>query len=240
MVIVDIRGGDLFSIAESDWTVINKRVGQASLLSLIAGSVSQTLPGFGALAAACTTWRSRTFPDIDRTARATADGCDQAIREFSAVNQGLEALPDDAALPSDLAGRAREAIDHWAATASGLSGRFATLTPEVRDFHTANFTVDAQISVYQNRLGPLWKPVAAQTLAVNNATGQILGIWQAITDDLRQITARPVTITTPFLTSLQIGAALNSWRNLRGKALAFAGMVPGQERFLSGAWLAAA
>jgi hypothetical protein len=86
-------------------------------------------------------------------------------------------------------------------------------------------------------LGPNWQSILPSTSKVSDASGLVRGHWHALTDDLANIARNPVTITTPFLMSLQIQSALLAWSNLKMQAVAFVAMAVGQDRYLTGQWL---
>jgi hypothetical protein len=229
----------IFAVPEATWTSISKRVGTAFLLRDIKNEIARTIPGFPALSDACDEWRTRTFPGLVAQAVALAGYCSSSIAAFAALQLSIAGLDPDQPLPPAVHAEAVAAIDKLHDATVARTVAIAPLTSDVASFRSANAVADAQIETYVARLGPDWAPLAAETGAVDDACGLVLGAWQAIDADLADLASGTFTITTQLLLSLGIASALLSWEHLIGEALAFPSMAAGQDKYLDGSWLTA-
>jgi hypothetical protein len=229
--------GNVVVVPQGDWTVINQRVGLTLLAENIASTIGQFLPGFPELVPVCRMWKDRTFAElIDHTRQLEAQAA-AAIRDFGALQAELDTLGFNDPLPDALRRQAEAAIGALAKSTAELSVRFDRISADVTEFTIRNRVVDQNIEQYRRMLGPNWQSILPSTSKVSDASGLVRGHWHALTDDLANIARNPVTITTPFLMSLQIQSALLAWSNLKMQAVAFVAMAVGQDRYLTGQWL---
>jgi hypothetical protein len=229
--------GNVVVVPQGDWTVINQRVGLTLLTENIASTIGQFLPVFPELVPVCRMWKDRTFAElIDHTRQLEAQAA-AAIRDFGALQAELDTLGFNDPLPDALRRQAEAAIGALAKSTAELSVRFDRISADVTEFTIRNRVVDQNIEQYRRMLGPNWQSILPSTSKVSDASGLVRGHWHALTDDLANIARNPVTITTPFLMSLQIQSALLAWSNLKMQAVAFVAMAVGQDRYLTGQWL---
>src|ERR1044072_1846691 len=93
----------LFTVPESDWTTMNKRVGVVEFSKGIADQISQMLPKFPQLVTACDLWMSTTFPGLVSHAQALAAYADHSTQQFTALQGALAALgPNTNPLPDSV------------------------------------------------------------------------------------------------------------------------------------------
>jgi hypothetical protein len=229
--------GNVVVVPQGDWTVINQRVGLTLLAENIASTIGQFLPVFPELVPVCRMWKDRTFAElIDHTRQLEAQAA-AAIRDFGALQAELDTLGFNDPLPDALRRQAEAAIGALAKSTAELSVRFDRISADVTEFTIRNQVVDQNIEQYRRMLGPNWQSILPSTSKVSDASGLVRGHWHALTDDLANIARNPVTITPPFLLSLQIQSALLAWSNLKMQAVAFVAMAVGQDRYLTGQWL---
>lgn len=231
--------GSLFTIPADDWTALNRRVGLTYLAHGIAPVIAEYLPSYAALDAACARWRSATFGALVAQSGALAQYASGAEASFTGVQTAIAGLPPGQQLPAPVLAQAGSAITALAASTATFNATFGSLCDDVLAFTSANAATDAQIDAYRQRLGPDWTALGPETDAVDRAAGLVLGTWQAMAHDLAAIAADPIEITTQFLLSLEIAAALRSWQGLQAEAVAFATMAQGQQQNLDGTWLGA-
>jgi hypothetical protein len=238
--LVSLSMGSLFSVPESSWTQISKRVGLAILTKDIADAVAQYLPDFPALVAASQVWKDETFPDMVAKSKALSDYCLEAVRGFEGVRKDIAGLDPNKPLPDPIRRQAQAVFDALDRSTSALNVAFTHLAERIMTFTTLNNVVDAKILSYRKRLGDQWAELTKDTQAVDDAVGLVLGVWSAITDDLNAVATGKISITTSFLLGLDIEFAIRSWNDLKEQTKAFAGMANGQSDYLTGRWLTGA
>lgn len=229
--------GALFTVPESDWTAISQRVGMTLLAKGIASTIAKFLPDFPDLVTVCQQWKDTTFPTLVSQSQAVATYAGEAIGSFTKLQQKLVGLAPDDPLPPDVETEASAALDELSTSTHDLASPFADLTEIVRAFYDENGIVDAKIEAYADRLGAHWQSIAAPAKAIDEATGRVMGAWQAIDDDLANVASGSIPITTPFLMGLGIDAAVNAWTGLKQEASAFPSLAEGQQKYLDGSWL---
>ncbi|HEU5003918.1 MAG TPA: hypothetical protein VFW71_14240 [Actinomycetota bacterium] len=236
-VLADEAVAAVLVVPENDWTAISKRVGLAALASDIASSIQVYLPHFGDLVAASAIWASTTFPGIVDESRLLAKYCSQAQSAFGELSRSLQGLGPNDPLPPAVRTEAQGVIENLAASTAVQDGTCKALFAAVLTFTTVNQTVDGAIAEYARRLGPDWAAITASTAAVNQATGRVLGGWQAITDDIGAIARGQVPVTTALLLGLGIDEAIREWAALERACADFARLADGQAGYLNGSWL---
>ena len=229
--------GSLFTVSESDWTQISKRVGLAILARDIATQIARYLPDFPALVKVCESWKERTFLELVLQSARLPAYCIRAREDFSSFERKLSGLDPVKPLPLQLQQEAQTVILWLAGASEPLAQAFKDLAAQVAEFTSVNQRIDAKIQSYTDRLGPEWKSIDPAAGAVSHATGLVLGAWSAISSDLSAVVSGRIPVTTPLLLSLGIASALRAWDNLRKKAEEFGRIAKGQERYLSGQWL---
>lgn len=228
---------DVFTVPQSDWTAISKRVSLVMLAEAIAGEIAQTLPEFPKLLSACRGWKAATFPGLVAQSRALADYAGDALVRFTALQGEVAELDPDCAPPAAVRATALAALSELAQRSATLQRAFESLSDALAAFTIENEVVDAQVGAYAARLGPDWQSIAAPSAALDQASGRVKGTWLAIASDLNRVAQGRIDITTAFLLDLELQVALNTWSSLRREARAFAALATDQERILSGAWL---
>jgi hypothetical protein len=222
----------LFTVPESDWTAINKRVGVTEYAKGIAAEISQMLPKFPQLVTACDLWMSTTFPGLISHATALANYADQSTQQFTALQNALAALGTATnPLPPAVQSQAQAALSNLQRTSKTLGAQFNALSQQVSDFASINGQIDMEITHYQSQLGPWWAPIGATISKVDNATGLVKGVWAAITSDLQNALSGQLDMTDSFLMGLGISVALSDWASIKTEATSFGTMASGQTQY---------
>ncbi len=229
--------GSLFTVPESDWTAISKRVSLAILAKDIAESIAQYLPDFPTLVTVCEKWKYTTFSGLVTQSHNVSDYSKQAIKNFTELQNKIAGLNPDDDLPATIKQEAENTISQLAHSTDTLSNTTSDLYDQVNAFTMQNNIVDAKIDSYAAKLGSDWQSIKTSSDKVDNAAGLVLGTWQSITDDLHNVTSGSIKITTAFLLNLDIQSAILAWQGLRNEADAFASMAKNQDQYLSGQWL---
>jgi hypothetical protein len=232
MLLTDKSVAQLFTVPESDWTAINKRVGVTEYAKGIASEISQMLPKYPELVTACDLWMSTTFPGLISHAAALANYADQSTRQFTDLQNALAALGNNTnPLPPAVQSQAQSALNDLQQTSKTLGTQFTTLSQQVSDFASINSQVDEEITHYQTQLGQWWAPIGAKISTVDNATGHVKGVWSAISSDLQNALSGQLDITNSFLMGLDISVALSDWATIKTEATAFGAMANGQTQY---------
>lgn len=231
---------DVFTVPQSDWTAISKRVSLVILAEAIAGEIAQALPEFPKLLGVCRSWKATTFPGLVEQSRALADYAGEALIRFTALQGDVAGLDPNREPPAAVRATALVALSKLAQHSAALQNAFEPLSDALAVFTTENEVVDAQVGTYAARLGPDWQSITAPSAALDQAIGRVKGTWLAIASDLNRVVQGQIDITTAFLLGLELQVALNTWSGLRREASAFAALSADQERILSGAWLGTA
>ncbi len=71
------------------------------------------------------------------------------------------------------------------------------------------------------KLGPSWQSIMPQVSRVDDAAGQVRGVWEALAADLNALVSEPIDVTDQFVAGLSIQAALRGWTDLREEAQAY-------------------
>jgi hypothetical protein len=228
--------GAFARVKEADWTAISRRVGTVVLAEGAVEYIGRYLHQFPKLLAVCKKWRAKTFPGLVDHVWHLESYADQAIDGFAVLSRAVAGMDPRAPVPSSVAAQATKALQDLARSTATLSQEFSRLEVDVREFYTENSLADQEIDAYSAQLGPSWKSIAEPTSAVQNATGLVMGAWQGLCDDLGHLASETITITTPYLLSLDIEGALVSWAALSDEAVAFIEMAAGQDAYMSGQW----
>lgn len=228
--------GALVHVKAADWTAISRRVGTVVLAEDAVDYIVRYLHQFPKLVAVCKEWRARTFPGLVDYAKHLERYADQAIDGFNLLSDAVAGMDPQAPMPKSVATQATKSLQDLARSTVTLSQEFLRLEVDVQNFYTENNLADHEIDAYSALLGPSWKSIAEPTSAVQNATGLVMGAWQGLCDDLGHLATETITITTPYLLSLDIEGALVSWAALSDEAVAFIEMAAGQDRYMSGQW----
>ncbi len=222
----------LFTVPESEWTVINKRVGLAILVENIGAEMQKTLPSYPSLLLSSKQWRAITFPGIVTHSAEVAAYAGRSIDDFSSLRDRIAALPPGSTVvPDALASTVRQTLRRLHEQTMVHANTSSALAKAIDDFRIVNDAVDTDIL-----RSPVstWHTVSAQTRAVATAISHVEGTWSAITADLAVAAADTVVITMPFLTGLQLDVSIAAWQRIQIEATAFGSMVAGQQVYLNG------
>jgi hypothetical protein len=225
---------NLFAIQESEWTAINQRVGAVLATSKIENYISQYLPGYPDLLASCRLWVSTTFDGLITQSTNMVPYADNAISEFTILQAMIAGLnPDAPTVPDDAKKQTKESLNNLSASTTPLSQTVDQLNSQVYSFLEANKLVDLEMEKSKDKFGLFFTPLGKIISEVENATGLVTGVWNAINGDLKLLTSTDIEITMPFITGLQIDASIVCWKSLKEEAIPFPVMANNQKRYWS-------
>lgn len=231
--------GSLFTVPESNWTAISKRVGITVLASAIAPIIGRTLADFPKLETACQAWRNATFPGMVGLSADIGTFATTAAADLKSLQGPISQLNPGDAVPASTAKLVQTTLGKLAQNMLPLNTQCNALNTQVQSFATENQIVDGQVQNYVKYLGPNWQSLTSDVPAVEAATGLVEGAWKAISNDFNAVATGAIPITTALLLSLDLQSAILAWTNLGPEATAFASLAQGQQQYLSGAWLTA-
>lgn len=232
--------GSLFTVPESDWTALSKRVGLTRLASSIAPVIEKYIPDFPQLVTVCENWANTTFPGLVDVSGRINTFSQECVQRFGAVQQAIAGLGQNDPIPPATVTLIQNSFASLAVDAGPLNSTVVDLSGQVKAFVDRNDIIDAEIANYAKELGPNWQAIGAATAPVQQAAGLVEGAWGAIATDFTAIATQKFEITMPFLLSLDVQSAVLSWTNVGKEAAAFQPMAAGQQQFLTGAWLTSA
>jgi hypothetical protein len=215
-MLADPAGAALFAVPGEDWAAIEHRVDSAISLDGISHEVSQYLPGFEALVRVCKAWRAQTRPGINESAQSLVRYCGVAITQFEQLRTAV-AGP----LTPQLQQQVRDTLNALSQQTAPLSAQVQRSSGQVADFADVNAAVDAHVNQYISMLGPEWRSILPQASRLDNASGLVRGVWQALNSDLNALVTQQLDVTDQFIASLEIDSALAGWGNLRSEAEAY-------------------
>ena len=101
----------------------------------------------------------------------------------------------------------------------------------ITGINRADFIVDKEMSLNSSSIGVFWEPLGEIITSVEIATSKVTGAWEAIEDDVAIATNKDVSITMPFIMSLDLDASIILWQRVSDEARAFPSEVEGMESF---------
>jgi len=229
--LADPTMGQLLTLTEEDWTSINRFI--AIVLGLRKGwsIIGQGLPDFETFAAVtCATWRTTTFPGVSKLANSISTYADRATASLKSLHAEIASLKDGEELSPETLSHARQFFSDLGGSTGQLSRQATPIKNGINDFAT-RYIQYATIATLK-----FGGSVAADKAAV--AASELNSAWHTVTDDLWRVTSGEVPITSTLLLSLDVDLALRSWAGLRSEAVAYRGIVPGQQTILDTGWKA--
>ena len=225
--------GELFTIPVSEWTQINKRVGQVLATAPIKDYMATVLSGYPALLESCIRWQNSTFSGLISNSQILCNYCAVAISDFSGLNAQVKEVVQSGSqnLPDSLKQETIILLQKLNKDTSPVAAQSNLLSAEVLAFLNCNVTVDAQMALFKDSLGTFWNPLGDTIKNLEAAAGHVTGVWSAITDDLNYTLGLAITVTIPFIESLNIDVAIASWQNVQAEAVGFPAMTVGQEQY---------
>ena len=224
---------EIFVIPVKEWTEINKRVGQVLVTAGIKDYITSVLSDYPALLNACEQWQRRTFPGLIANSQALSNYCIQAIADFSDLNNEVKKVIQSGSqiLPDSLKQRTIDLLQKFRNDTTPIAEQSNLLSTEIITFLNCNITVDVQMARFKDSLGTFWDPLGDSINKLEAAAGHVTGVWGAITNDIDYTMSLPVTVTIPFIESLNLDVAIASWKHIQEQTLAFPVNMKGQEQY---------
>jgi hypothetical protein len=209
--------------------MIETRADAAVSLMPIADTVVKTLPNYRDLLEVCQTWRSSTRAALLANADGIGDLAGLATAAYQLIADFVKELDPDTPLTPAQAKRAHDLMDPIAAALAERRTVMSSVDDALTRFSNVNQVTDSYLEKIQGGLGPEWTALNSQTSAIDAAIGKMRGEWGAVVDDFTALADGGLKLTTGFLLSLRLEAAIIGWTNLREEILEFAGAAPRSE-----------
>ena len=229
-VLANSSAESIFVIPEKEWTAINMRVGEVLTVQKIQSTVASFLPGYPSLLSSSQLWQHSTFNSLISESGDVAKYIDKSISNFTNLKIKVDNVKNDD-VPKYLQVETLSLLQILADDTNALATASKNLSSTMIAFLNDNKVVDAQIAKSKNALGIFWNGIGDIINTLENAAGHVTGSWQAIADDLNVTLASPISVTMPFIESLNIEAALVQWQSLKSEATAFPSMVGEQSKY---------
>lgn len=166
------------------------------------------------------------IPGLHTQANALADFSTTAIADLDQLNHVVSTLNPNDPLPADVKASALNILQQLASRTQALQGATGSLLSQLQSFAAVIKEDDAEMRQDQPFGGGSWDAFFASIDTVENAIGQVLGGWQAISEDLDDIASQKIDLSLDILASLGIDSAILAWTNIGAEARAYAAQQP--------------
>lgn len=224
---------EIFAIPVSEWTAINKRVGEVLATQNVKDYIPSVLSGYPDLLNSCLQWQSYTFSGLITNSQKIAAYSTQAIIDFGNLNEKVKEVirSGSQTLPDSIKQETIDLLQKLSTNTTPIAAESNLLSSDVINFLKCNSIVDIQMAKFKGSLGVFWEPLGNNIKALEDAAGHVTGVWNAITNDLEHLLSLPVMVTIPFIESLNLDVAIASWQDIQTEALAFPAMTAGQQQY---------
>lgn len=225
--------GEIFTISASEWTEINKRVGQVLATAPIKDYMSTVLSEYPALLNSCLQWQKSTFSGLIANSQVLSNYCAVAISDFSSLNTQVKQVIQSGSqnLPDSLKQQTIDLLQKFNKDTTPIAAQSYLVSAEILTFLNCNVKVDIQMAKFKDSLGTFWDPIEDSISKLEVAIGHVTGVWSAITNDLNNTLSLPITVTIPFIESLNIDVSIVNWQNVQAETVGFPAMTTGQEQY---------
>ena len=129
--------GNIFTIPASDWTMINKRVGEVLAAQIIQKSIAEYLPDYPALLSSSILWQQSTFSGLIAEAGDLANYAGTAITNFTRLNAKVNQVVGST-VPESLKDETMTLLKNLASDTTPLTRASNTLSDQVLTFLNDN------------------------------------------------------------------------------------------------------
>jgi hypothetical protein len=220
--------GNLYTIPQSDWIAINGRVAVVIEAQGIANLVSQYVPNYSRLLAACQQWKSQTLPGLVSQSVETSLFSNQAASILKKLETELQPLKPSDPLPDSIKFIFSVEFAALQQNAGNLSTASSKLSPQIATFVAENHAADAALEHVISSLGPGWEGVEGPIALLEQAMSDVANGWSAVQDAFGTAASSQADLTTAALLALDVGTAIKSWYAVAATAVAFDSHVTSQ------------
>jgi hypothetical protein len=223
LTLVDPSIAAIFTIPASSWAAINAEI-KPIFVSMVfdPDSMLQGTP----LGNACLSWAQLILPGLHNQANALAGFSGTAIADLEKLKPVISTLKPNDPLPADVKAQALSILQPLASRTQALQGATGSLLSELQSFAAVIKEDDAEMRQDKPFGDGDWDTFFGSIDTVENAIGQVLGGWQAVSADLDDIASQRIDLSLEILISLQIDSAILAWTNIGAEARAYAANEP--------------
>jgi hypothetical protein len=220
--------GSLYTIPQSDWVAINGRVAVVIEAAGIADQVSQYVPNYDRLLAACQQWKSQTLPGLVTQSVEANLFASQAASILTKLETELQPLKPSDPLPDSIRFIFRVEFAALQQNAGKLSATSSQLSPQIGSFVAENRAADAALERVISSLGPGWEGVEGPIVSLEQAMSDVANGWTVVQSAFGIAASSQADLTTAALLDLDVQTAINSWNAVASTAAAFDSHVTSQ------------
>lgn len=223
LTLVDPSVGALFTIPASAWSAINGEV--RTILIQMAMEPGSPLEGTP-LGNACSSWGMQILPGLHQLSGSLSQFSGTAVQLLTELETIVAGLAPNEPLTPEMKAKALGVFQPLASGSQALRQPSDELMTQISAFVNVIKADDADVREDMIARGQDPGTMFASMAAVEQACGQVLGGWQAISDDLDSIASQQVSLTIAILLSLDIQSAVLAWTNLGAEARAYGSTEP--------------
>lgn len=223
LTLIDPSIAAIFTIPASAWAAINAEI-KPLFLSVVfdPGSLLRGTP----LGNACLSWGELILPGLHDQANALVDFSGTAIADLQKLERLIASLRPNDPLPADVKAEALNILQPLASRTRALQGAAGSLLSQLQSFAAVIKHDDAEMRQDKPFGHGSWDVFFGSIDTVENAIGQVVGGWQAVSADLDDIASQRIDLSLEILISLQIDSAILAWTNIGAEARAYAAQEP--------------
>ncbi len=211
---------NLYKIEVSHWESISLRVEKVFDLKNLEKIVAKTIPGYPALLKSTYLWSEDTFDNLVGQSKAISNYASLAILKFTELQNEVHKIEGDV-VPQYVQDLTIDLLKEFSNNTLSLSKKIEKTSLEISEFMEYNHVVDAEMAIHSESLGVFWEPIGKVIKAVDIATSKVTGAWRALKDDWNITNDKNITITMPFIMSLDIKASIILWEQIIQDTLVF-------------------
>lgn len=222
--------GALFTVPEKDWTIINKRVGEAVALAPVISYIEHYIPGFPLLIAVCDVWKGQTYDAMIRQAKRIIIYAQRAAEQLERILDLIKTTEGSADSTGEhIKQQVLELMISLTAYTVEVCKSMEGIETDIRIFLSVNFEVDEQIGRYKDKLGLLWEPLGNIIPEINRAVGNTRMGWINLLNQLQPLTKPTAVSSLESFRYLDFKTALDQWQSLEQHAHVF-GMIADRQK----------
>ncbi len=224
-VLINENGADLFRVPVATWSSIISRIREVFTGTVFTKLLSEIIPVYPELLAACHLFKETTFPGLIQEAVKLSAYAREAIADFSTLNAKVQSI-SGTKVPMDIQNQTIELLRALQERTSPLAISFSTLETQLNDFLSLNVQYGQEVHALVQRDNlPILSDIEQEIRTVQNALFRISGTWMSLSDDLENVLSTPIELTMPFMEALNIDAAIIEWKSIQEETAAFSSVV---------------
>lgn len=224
-VLINENGADLFRVPVAAWSSIISRVREIFTGTVFTKLLSEIIPVYPELLAACHLFKETTFPGLIQEAVKLSAYAREAIADFSTLNAKVQSI-SGTTVPMDIQNQTIELLKALQERTSPLATSFSILETQLNDFISLNVQYGQEVHALVQRDNlPILPDIEQEIKTVQNALFRMNGTWMSLSNDLENVLRTPIDLTMSFMEALNIDAAIIEWKSIQEETAAFSSVV---------------